>query len=148
MKFDLFLQKITQPLAIKFGPRVYEQIVKSNVIKVIFAGNPIPTNVSVTMDQICENKNATCPKINLQEGDNNIVNVAILNRMPENDQKDKEDILLSFPRADVEITVMNPEKLQNQNSTILVSVSNGIGLPLELNIDSSIQIVYQINKGK
>ena len=142
-----YLQKTEQPLAIKFGPRLYKEIEKSNGIKVIFEGNPIPTNVSVTMDQICEKKNATCPKINLQDGENNMAKVTILNRMPENDTKDKEGTLLSFPRTDVEITVVNPEKLQN-SSTILVSVSNGIGLPLELNIKKSIEIVYEINKGK
>ena len=132
-------------LSIKFGPRLREKFVETiNVIRLTFDSNPLPTNVSLTMNQICENKNETCPIINLQEGDKNITSVTITNVMSENIQKDKEDNLLNLPWCQVKINVLNPDKLENAN--ISLSISNGIGLPLELTIKQKFQIDYEISK--
>ena len=117
---------------------------ETNVIRLIFESNPLPPNVRLTMNPICENKNETCPSINLQEGDKNITSVTITNVMLENVQKDQEDNLLSLPWCEVRINVLNPDKIEN--ATISLSISNGIGLPLELTIKQKFQIDYEISK--
>ena len=116
----------------------------TNVITLTFESNPLPQNVSLTMNPSCENKNETCPIINLQEEDTNITSVTITNVMSENVQEDKENNLLSLPSCEVKINVLNPDKLEN--STISLSISNGIGLPLELTIKQKFQIDYEISK--
>ena len=117
---------------------------ETNVIKLMIESNPLPPNVSLTMNQICENKNETCPSINLQEGDKNITMVTITNVVSEKVQKDKEDNLLSLPLCEVKIDVLNPDKLQN--STISLSISNGIGQPLDLTIKQKFKVDYEISK--
>ena len=144
LKLILFLQKIENPLDIKFSPRLSKPMeTNDDVISLIFDGNPLPSNVSLTMEQICENNNETCPMINLQEGENGVADVTIKNVMSDHVQNDKRDHLLRFNGTKIEITVLNPEKLEN--STISVSVSNGIGLPLELNIKQTFKAVYSVS---
>ena len=116
---------------------------ETNVIKLIFDGNPVPSNVSLTMDQTCENKNETCPMINLQEGENSVANVTITTIMSEHVLNDKGDNLLGPKGTEVKITVLNTDKLEN--STISVSVSNGIGLPLKLNIKQTYKVDYSVS---
>ena len=117
-----------------------------NVIKLTFISNPVSTNVTLNIDQECDNKNDTCPRLSLKEGEENeaISLSKIRHNLPQNVQNNNEDTLLDYPETEVEITVLNPEKLMN--STISVTVTNGIGLPLKKQFQQDLKYVWTMNK--